>query len=161
MIQAYRLVKRRQSATAFDGEGARRFGGRWNSKGQACIYLTSSISLGHLEIMVHINDYQILRQYAVLSLDLEARDMMVLPDDALPDDWREYPAPLSTAVIGNEWLAGRESAVLSVPSVIVPSERNYLLNPRHPRFTTITGTAREVEFSFDPRLESTGITGAF
>ena len=161
MIQAYRMVKRRQSATAFDGEGARRFGGRWNSKGQACIYLTSSISLGNLEIMVHINDYQILRQYAVLSLDLEARDMMVLPDDALPKDWREYPAPSSTAVIGNEWLSGRESVVLSGPSVIVPSERNYLLNPRHPRFTTVIGTAREVEFSFDPRLGSTGITGAF
>ena len=161
MIQAYRLVKRRQSATAFDGEGARRFGGRWNGKGQACIYLTSSISLGHLEIMVHISDYQILRQYAVLSLDLEARDMMVLPDDALPNDWREYPAPLSTAVIGNEWLVGRESAVLSVPSVIVPSERNYLLNPQHPRYTTIIRTVREVAFSFDPRLASTGIIGAF
>ena len=161
MIRACRLIKRRQSATAFDGEGGRRFGGRWNSKGQACIYLASSISLGHLEIMVHINDYQILRQYAVLSLDLEARDMMVLPDDALPNDWREYPAPSSTAVIGNEWLAGGESAVLSVPSVIVPPERNYLLNPRHPRFTTIVGTAQEVEFSFDPRLGSTGIIGAF
>ena len=154
MIQAYRLVKRRQSATAFDGEGARRFGGRWNSKGQACIYLTSSISLGHLEIMVHISDYQILRQYAVLSLDLEARDMMVLPDDALPNDWRKYPAPSSTAVIGDEWLAGHESAALSAPSVIVPPERNYLLNPRHPHFTSIIKTAREVAFSFDPRLET-------
>ncbi|MDE0283419.1 MAG: RES domain-containing protein [Gammaproteobacteria bacterium] len=156
MIRAYRLVKRRQSASAFDGEGARRFGGRWNSKGQACIYLTSSISLGHLEIMVHISDYHLLRQYVVLSLDLEARDMMVLPDDALPNDWREYPAPLSTAVIGNEWLASRESAVLSVPSVIVPSERNYLLNPRHPRFTAIIKTVREEVFSFDPRLALTG-----
>ena len=85
---------------------------------------------------------------------------MVLPDDALPDDWREYPASLSTAAIGNEWLAGRESAILSVPSVIVPSERNYLLNPQHLRFTTIVETAREVEFSFDPRL-GTGISGAF
>lgn len=156
MIRAYRLVKRRQSATAFDGEGARRFGGRWNSKGQACIYLTSSISLGHLEIMVHISDYHILRQYAVLSLNLEARDMMVLPDDALPNDWREYPAPLSTAVIGNEWLAGRESAVLSVPGVIVPSERNYLFNPQHPRVTAIIKTVREEVFSFDPRLALTG-----
>ena len=159
MIQAYRLVKRRQSVTAFDGEGARRFGGRWNSKGQACIYLTSSISLGHLEIMVHISDYHILGQYAVLSLDLEARDMMVLPNDALPNDWREYPASLSTAVIGNEWLAGLESAVLSVPSVIVPSERNYLLNPLHPRFRTIIRTVQEVEFSFDPRLGPTDIVG--
>ena len=82
--------------------------------------------------------------------------MMVLPDDALPNDWREYPAPLSTAVIGNEWLASRESAVLSVPSVIVPSERNYLLNPRHPRFTAIIKTVREEVFSFDPRLALTG-----
>ena len=71
-----------------------------------------------------------------------------------------FKRPLS-GVIGNEWLAGRESAVLSVPGVIVPSERNYLLNPRHPRFTTITETAREVEFSFDPRLGSASITGTF
>lgn len=156
MIRAYRLVKRRLLATAFDGEGTRRFGGRWNSKGQPCIYLTSSISLGHLEIMVHLSNYHVLRQYIVLSLDLQEKDMMVLPDDVLPIDWRLYPAPSSTAAIGDEWLAGRESAILSVPSVIVPSERNYLLNPRHPRFTVIIGTARELAFSFDPRLGSTG-----
>ena len=120
---------------------------------------SSSISLGHLEIMAHVSDYYVLREYAVLSLDLETKDIMALPDDALPDDWREYPAPLSTAVIGDEWLAGRKSAVLSVPSVIVPTERNYLLNPRHPRFTTTIRTARQVAFSFDPRLGSTGIIG--
>ena len=155
MIRAYRLVKRRLLTTAFDGEGARRYGGRWNTKGQPCIYLTSSISLGHLEIMVHLTDYHVLRQYAVLSLDLETKDIMALPDDTLPDDWRGYPAPLSTAAIGDEWLAGRESAILSVPSVIVPTERNYLLNPRHPEFTAIIETAREVAFSFDPRLGPT------
>ena len=151
MIQAYRLVKRRQSATAFDGESARHFGGRWNSKGRACVYLTSSISLGHLEIMAHLSDYHLLRQYAVLKLGLEARDILIIPDDALPHDWNEYPAPFSTAVIGDEWLASRESAALSMSSVIVPSERNYLLNPLHPRFSAIIRTAQRVAFSFDPR----------
>lgn len=102
--------------------------------------------------MVHVSDYLILRQYTVLSLYLETMDVMELSGEALPDDWGEYPAPLSTATIGDEWLAGQESAVLSVPSVIVPSERNYLLNPRHPRFTAIIKTAREEVFSFDPRL---------
>ncbi len=104
--------------------------------------------------MVHVSDYQVLREYAVLSLDLQATDVMELPDEALPDDWREFPPPLSTATIGDEWLAGLESSVLSVPSVIVPSERNFLLNPRHPGFTAVIGTAREVAFSFDPRLRT-------
>lgn len=155
MIQAYRLVKRRRLANAFDGDGARRFGGRWNTKGQSCVYLTSSISLGHLEIMVHVNDYDVLREYAVLSLDLQTADVMDLPDEALPADWREYPAPFSTAAIGDEWLAGQESAALSVPSAVVPTERNFLLNPRHPGFTAIIRTTREVEFSFDLRFGAT------
>ncbi len=154
MIQAFRLVKHRWLASAFDGEGARRFGGRWNNKGQACVYLTSSISLGHLEIMVQASDYEVLREYAVLRLDLQATDVMELPDEALPDDWRTYPAPLSTAAIGDEWLTGLESLALSVPSAIVPAERNFLLNPRHPGFPAIIGAAREVTFSFDPRLAS-------
>jgi RES domain-containing protein len=69
----------------------------------------------------------------------------------LPARWRRYPAPEELAALGTDWAARRTSAALRVPSAIVPSEHNYLLNPAHADFARIrVGGARR--FSFDPRL---------
>jgi len=152
VIQAYRLVKRKWASHAFDGQGAKRYGGRWNSKGRSCVYLTGSVALGLLEVMVHINDYTILQQYTVFELQFEFSDLYRLSERFLPADWQSYPAPLSTADIGDQWLDKNESAVLAVPSVIVPHEYNYLLNPVHADFDGIIGNAKEIAFRADPRL---------
>lgn len=154
MIQAYRLVKRKWANHAFDGQGAKRYGGRWNSKGRSCVYLTGSVALGLLEVMVHINDYAILQQYMVFELQLDPSDLLRLSERSLPGDWQLYPAPLSTADIGDQWLDANESAVLAVPSVIVPQEYNYLLNPAHTDFSRIVRGAREITFKIDARLLS-------
>tara|TARA_B100000378_G_scaffold71776_1_gene55127 strand:- start:2917 stop:3381 length:465 start_codon:yes stop_codon:yes gene_type:complete len=151
-ISAYRLVKRKWLDTAFDGEGARRFGGRWNSRGKSCVYLAGSESLAMLEVMVHLDDYSLLRHYALLEVPLPGDQVLRLSEGALPGDWRDEPAPPSTAELGDEWLDGQSSVVLAVPSVVVPREWNYLLNAGHPDFERLAAGARELNFKPDGRL---------
>jgi RES domain-containing protein len=149
---AYRLVKQKWREGAFDGEGARRYGGRWNSKGNACVYLAGSVSLAMLEVMVHLDDYNVLKHYALLEVRLPAKTVLRLTANVLPRDWRDEPAPVSTAELGDEWLVGASSLALAVPSVVVPQETNYLLNPKHPGFAAVVATAVEVDYQPDGRL---------
>lgn len=69
----------------------------------------------------------------------------------LPRTWRQYPSPKSLADIGNAWIEGRETAVLAVPSAVIPQELNYLLNPAHADFAKIRIHGGE-PFAFDPRM---------
>jgi len=149
---AYRLVKTRWLDDVFTGAGARRYGGRWNSKGTRCIYLAGSISLAMLEVMVHLDDYRLLEHYAVLEVHLPEEAILQLAPDQLPHDWRDEPAPGSTAELGDDWLLSMSSLVLAVPSVVVPQECNYLLNPEHPDFAAVVGTATSVDYQTDSRL---------
>ena len=142
----------RKPHTAFDGEGARLAGGRWNLKGSPIVYTSSSLSLAALEMLVHfeVGDApdDLVSVWADIPADLPIRALRL---SELPRRWRDLPAPEELARIGTDWVASGATAVLAVPSVIVDRERNYLLNPRHEDFRRITlGTAEE--FRFDPRL---------
>lgn len=148
-LHAYRLVKRKWLASAFDGEDAKCYGGRWNSRGQPCIYLASSESLAILEVMVHLEDYQLLQHYALLELQLPSQLVLKLPSEQWPSDWREEPAPASTAELGDTWLASQSSLALAVPSVVVPRESNYLLYPVHPHFKQVVENATLIDFEPD------------
>lgn len=151
-VAAYRLVKKKWLEIAFDGEGARLYGGRWSSRGQAGVYLAGSESLAILEVMVHLNDYRQLQHYALLKVCLPEALILSLPLEQLPEDWRDEPAPVSTAEIGDDWLQGGKSLALAVPSVVVPRELNYLLNPHHPQFNNIIAKAELIDFQPDGRL---------
>ena len=151
-IRAYRLVKRKWRQAAFDGEGARLYGGRWNSKGKACVYLAGSASLAMLEVMVHLDDYQLLEHYTLLEVTLPKSALMSLSTESLPKDWAVEPAPASTAEIGDNWLESQSSLALAVPSAVVPRERNYLINPEHARFQALIDSAAEIAFTPDKRL---------
>jgi len=151
-IRTCRLVKRKWLSAAFDGEGARLHGGRWNSRGHACIYLAGSESLALLEMLVHLDDNSLLQHYALLELPLPADAILQLSAADLPADWRDEPAPGSTARIGDAWLDSRQSPALAVPSVVVPREWNYLLNPAHSDFGSIVEQAVHVDFTPDNRL---------
>jgi RES domain-containing protein len=149
-VKVWRLCKRRQAA--FDGEGARRASGRWNHRGTAVVYTSETLSLAALELFVHCDP-------ALLPDDLVAIESEI-PDglairrvDAtrLPRDWRQYPAPDALAAIGSDWARGLATAALSVPSAVVPRERNVLLNPAHPDFRKIR-VGRPEPFSLDARL---------
>jgi RES domain-containing protein len=149
MIEVWRIVKTRYAGTAFDGEGARRSGGRWNSPGQALIYTSATQSLAVLEMFVHLGNREILSAYS--TIPARFAEGLVADVGPLPDNWRAYPAPPQLQMLGDEWIEGKSSAVLRVPSAVVESEFNYLINPAHEKFGEIEiGSPRS--FDFDPRL---------
>lgn len=152
MITTYRIVKKKWSSTAFDGEGARLNGGRWNSVGKSCVYLAGSESLAILEVLVHLNNTQIINDYELYVVEIQDEDIMFLNEHNLPDNWREDPAPQETAEIGDDWLSSHRSVALSIPSTIAIREMNYIININHPKFKEILKTATKLEFSMDLRL---------
>ncbi|MBB5031467.1 RES family NAD+ phosphorylase [Prosthecobacter vanneervenii] len=147
-LKAWRIVKEKHAATAFSGEGARLFGGRWNSPGVSLVYTSSTQALAVLESLVHLNP-PVLFKYVVIPVEFDST--LVETPPVLPPDWAEQPAPPSTQALGDHWARESRSAILQLPSVIIPAEPNYLLNPTHPDFRKIA-IGKPVPFSFDPRL---------
>ena len=149
-LRVWRLCKRAHAA--FDGEGARLAGGRWNRRGTRMVYTAGSLSLAALEILVHAEASLLPSDLVAIPADIPSSVAIEpLAEDLLPPDWRRNPAPEALAVLGTDWIAAARTPVLAVPSAIVPRESNYLLNPAHPDFAKIKrGTAEP--FSLDPRL---------
>ncbi len=152
VITAFRICKTKNVAAALDGEGAWRYGGRWNSRGTRVIYLAGSLALAALEMLVHLQDEKLLAEYSYLDAQFDSKLIMTVSDfRPLPKDWHLSPAPLSIQQWGDAWAATESSAVLQVPTSIIPLENNYLLNPHHPDFKKIAfGKPRK--FVFDGRL---------
>lgn len=151
MATGWRIVKSRHANTAFDGEGARLYGGRWNSPGTRMVYTSSSVSLAVLEVLVHLQKASLLSSYSLIAARFDDALIERLERSKLPDGWRAYPAPPELQEIGDEWVKSRRSAVLEVPSVVVERESNYLMNPAHPDFASMSLGEPE-PFIFDERL---------
>ncbi len=155
-LSAARKIWRITSGTyadrAFDGEGARRFGGRWNHPGTAIVYASEHLSLAALELLVQLDpDTAPADWWAVSGILPAGLGVSELEITDLPANWRAYPAPESLQDIGSEWARQAETAVLSVPSAVIPRERNLLLNPAHPAARRFRVGPPE-RFVFDPRL---------
>jgi RES domain-containing protein len=151
MITAWRIYRKRHAKTAFTGEGARLFGGRWNSPGCAVIYLAQSQSLAALEMLVHLEQADAMKHYLVCPVTFSQTLVETMNISDLPANWRKDPAPAALRRIGDEWIDSGRSAVLGVPSAIVAAENNYLLNPAHSDFSKVKiGTPQQ--FRFDRRL---------
>jgi RES domain-containing protein len=133
----WRIVTTRFAASAFSGEGARLFGGRWNRKGLPVVYTAESRSLALLEMMVQ--DDPLRAQYllipALVSPHVSLREVEL---SELGSSWRALSARDELQAIGNDWLQKRETCILSVPSAVVPGEKNFLINPLHPDFLKLT-----------------------
>lgn len=150
MTVVWRLLTSRFAATAFSGEGARLYGGRWNSKGVPVVYTAGSQSLAVLEMLVQ--DDPLRARYIVIPATLpKALKVERLTDEQLPAGWRDIAARDLTQALGDEWLKRGSSAVLAVPSAVIPAETNYLINPLHPAFGKIEIGAPQ-DFLTDPRL---------
>jgi len=150
VTRAWRLVKKRHEKTAFDGEGARLYGGRWNDKGVAVVYVAGTLALAALETFVHLTTHAMSIKFVAFELEIPPT-VAIEAVSALPPDWRAEPAPASTRAIGTTWIHSATSAVLQVPSVVVPQEPNFVLNPTHADFKYIKIGA-PVAFDFDPRM---------
>lgn len=148
MISAWRIVKEKHSATAFSGEGAAKFGGRWNSQGVRVVYASSTQALATLETLVHINP-PVKVNYVIFRIIFD--ESLVTTSTSLPPGWRLEPPPMRTKLAGDDWVRSGSSPILAVPSVIIPDEINYLINPNHSGFGEVSISA-PVPFSFDPRL---------
>ena len=151
MFSVWRITSRKFIKSAFSGEGARRFGGRWNLPGIPLIYAAESKSLAVLEILVHLDSPEILQKYVLFEVKVENAWVTHLDPGSLPHDWRDDPPPMDTQKIGNDWAKSAPSAILRVPSAIVSGEFNFLLNPRHPDFRRLK-IGQPQSFFLDPRL---------
>ena len=145
----WRLTKARHARHAFDGEGARLYGGRWNSVGTRVVYTADTPSLAVLEILVHLQVVAPLEGYVLIEARLpeELVETVTRP----PSDWRTVPAPESTRRFGDSWLASGRSSALAVPSVVSPSEFLVLLDPAHRDFRRVR-LGRPRSFTLGPRL---------
>ena len=131
----------------WDGAGAAGIGGRWNEKGLAAIYAAGALSLAMLERLV-----QRVKSSETLVVEATAPDDMLVEDISRepPAGWdAEQSDPARS--FGSEWLRSLRTPLLRVPSVIVPREANYVVNPAHPDARAIVVTDPE-PLIWDERL---------
>jgi RES domain-containing protein len=147
---AYRIVKARNARAAFSGEGARRAGGRWNLPGDRVVYASSSLALAAMETFVHLGEDGLHIKFVSFSVEIPAT-VTVRRCPHPPRGWRAEPPREESMRYGSAWLRSGRNAVLQVPSAVVPSEWNFLLNPDHPDFRKLR-VSRPQPFSFDPRM---------
>ena len=152
MTRVYRVLRREYAQSPFDGEGAYRFGGRWSSPGIRLCYTSQYQSLAMLEYFVHVD-----KDDPPADLVLAVADV---PDDLsrerlsvahLPSNWRDSVAPPELAQFGDQFVQGGENCLLLIPSVLCPSENNWLINPAHSQYKKIA--VRDLEpLDYDLRM---------
>ena len=152
MITAWRLDKAKHAKVAFTGEGARRVSGRWHHAGIPVVYLSESLALSVLEKLVHMGFDASHIKFVYFKIEIpDSVSVEKLKASALPDDWTAEPPQDSTKDIGSHWARETRTAVLRVPSVLVPRSWNYLLNPAHRDFKKIR-ISDPIPFVFDARM---------
>ncbi|WP_413528363.1 RES family NAD+ phosphorylase [Rahnella inusitata] len=152
-MKLFRITKTKHLGTAWSGTGAQIYGGRWNPPGRPVVYLAGSQSLAILEMLVHIHSSMLMQSYTLLSIEVPDDLLDTLEVSELAADWRSPSPPDSTQRQGEIWLVEGDYVGLKVPSVIVPSESNVLLNPQHPAFGDLLASVEREPMIFDPRLQ--------
>jgi RES domain-containing protein len=148
-VRVWRIASAGHAAS--DGEGARRYGSRWTPKGIPAVFTSATLSLAALERFVHTDSDLEPEELVAIPVDIGESTIESVEVEQLPADWRSFPAPPALAVIGEQWFRASRAAVLSVPSVVIPHERNYVLNPTHREFAEFS-IGRSQPFIFDPRM---------
>jgi len=115
------------------------------------IYAAESQSLAVLEMLVHLETPEILKKYVLFEVEIDDSYIVSVNKRKIPRNWKMDPVPGRVQAIGDAWVAAGSSAVLRVPSALIPGESNFLLNPRHADFQKLT-IHKPVSFQFDPRF---------
>jgi len=154
VMRAYRIQKQIYASSFWRPSPL----GRWNSAGTGVIYLCESNATALLEIAVHlrVSLFSISWVYGGAEFD-ESLIETVEDSFGLPKDWKavataEAAFPLSTQMIGEKWVGQGKCPVLSVPSVVLPESRNFLINPNHTLFRDVLFEAPK-ELPLDPRMK--------
>jgi RES domain-containing protein len=151
MPSAWRIVRAARVNSAFTGEGGRVYGGRWNSRGTAVVYVSEHESLAALELFVHTMPLLPTERYLSFRLEWEDKMTEYFSLKNLPPSWNAEAPTFETMKIGDDWVRRGISVALAVPRVLSTSEKNFLLNPRHSDFKQIK-ISKAIEYRFDPRL---------
>jgi RES domain-containing protein len=150
VLTVWRLTTARRSRSAFSGEGARLYGGRWNPKGVPVVYTAQTQALAVLEMVVQ--DEVLAARYVMIPAQIpDGVTIESIEARSLPAEWRSLRHLETTRRIGAEWARSRRGAVLAVPSAVIPAETNFILNPLHPEFRRIR-IGKPAAFRLDPRL---------
>ena len=134
------------------GNGAKMYGGRWNNKGVPVLYTSSTRALAALEILVHIstNNVQPI-DFSILSIFSPENSIDEIPFTALKTEIDKNGLNSNFKFIGDNWIKSNSSFLLKVPSIVIPEEYNYLVNPLHKNFNKVKIVENKL-FRFDNRL---------
>jgi RES domain-containing protein len=149
--ELFRICKARYAKSAFSGEGARLYSGRWNHAGIPMVYTSTSLALAALELFVHLDPSQAPDDLVSIAATLPANIKTETVDlTALPADWRriDHSAPRD---LGTQWAKSKRSLAFRVPSAVIADEWNVLLNPAHAAFARIT-VSDPRSFRYDHRM---------
>jgi RES domain-containing protein len=147
----YRITGRKH-ATDISGTGAAMYGGRWNKKGTPVLYTGESKEIALLETVVHIPP-MLVPNLDMVTIEIPDSIIELKPNE-LPKNWMDYPAPTILSEIGEQWVSESKSIALKVPSCIIHTANNYILNCQHPEYYKSVKIVERESFHFDPRLTS-------
>jgi RES domain-containing protein len=142
------------AADDLSGSGAKLTGGRWNQKGVPVLYCSDTPSLACLETLVHLDAGDLPLYRFLVAIDIpekvwKARTIATV--QSLETGWDSFPAGKASVNFGNQWVASNKSAVLAVPSAIVPEDLVIMINPKHADISRITAT-KVRRWTYDARL---------
>lgn len=144
---AWRIIREKHLNSAFTGEGAKVWGGRWNPIGLPAVYCAANLSLAILEIIVHLEDDSGIDSYVAIPVSFESKLVQSIPASKLPKAWNDLPIDPASVSVGQKWLEEEKYPILKVPSIIVPIESDFVLNPLQPAFKTIEiGNHQSIHF---------------
>ena len=146
----YRITGKKYAGD-LSGTGAANFGGRWNKKGTPVLYTGENKEIALLETIVHIPS-MLIPQLALLTLEIPNDSITEIRINELPKNWVNYPAPAILAEIAESWIRKMETIALKVPSCIIHTSHNYILNCSHPNYFQVM-VADQKDFYFDTRLK--------
>jgi RES domain-containing protein len=148
----WRLCAAKYAATAYSGEGADLFGGRWSPPGIRLAYCSESRALALVEVLANADEPDRLFSLQWVMVPATIPGDLIERPAAFPANWRSFPHGPETQRFGAAWVKAGRSVALRVPSAVVAGEFNYLLHPAHPQFARVKiGTPEP--FAFDPRLK--------
>ncbi len=150
-LTLWRLSPVYHADKAMSGDGSYRRGGRWNPPGIRVVYCADSRSLALVEVLANVRRPALLGSQPWVVIRVDVPENLVERPQRVPETWRETPYTTAPQAFGAEWVQAQRSVTLRVPSVVVPGEFNYLLNPAHPQFKKVR-IGKPEPFSFDPRL---------
>ncbi|MGV8134897.1 MAG: RES family NAD+ phosphorylase [Mangrovibacterium sp.] len=146
-MNVYRITGRKHAGD-LSGAGAALYGGRWNKKGIPVLYTGESKEIALLETIVHTT---IIPSLDIVTIQIPDDSVSELTLKDLPSNWTRYPAPDILAEIAEKWILSNASLALKVPSCIIHSAHNYILNCKHPDYSKIEIVSRK-NFNLDSRL---------